>query len=388
MARRIKNEGTIYRRENGYWRAQYSLNGRRVSFTAQSQKECLDWVRRMQEQSNKGLTYENATVKLAIYLDGWLQSKKGTVRNKTLEHYQRDIENHIIPILGRIKVVDLRPFHIQGLYDQKLKEGIGIRSVGHLHSTLRQAMNHAMRIGVIYSNPCTATSIPKVPQREMLILDEGEVQSLLITAQQSQPELFALYYMAINTGLRQSELLGLKWSDLDEERSILHVRRQVRFVKGRGVEFSQLKTKSSVRSIRLGITALDLLWQHRFMQNQRAMILGPKWEDNEMIFPTGSGKPSYSSILQKRFKVLLKQASLKRIRFHDLRHTAASLMLKHNIPIMVVSRRLGHSKPSITLDVYGHLLAGMQEDAARVMDEVMTPVQIPIAPKLHRKPEF
>jgi len=385
--RRMNHDGSVFQWREGKWRAQITVEGQRLSFNGKSQKECLDWIRKTQTQVERGLTYEGSKISLKDFLTEWLVSKRGSIRKKTHDHYKRDIEIRIIPGLGNLKVSELKPVHVQRLLDNELIDGLGIRSVRHLYGTIRQALNHAARLGIISINPALAAQPPKQPRREFRILDESQIQILLNVAREYQPDIYALYFLALNTGMRQSELLGLKWIDLEWEAKSLYVHRQVQFEKGRGVILRGLKTKASKRVIKLGDQTLQILRDHKVSQADQSFANREKWIENDMIFPTFLGTLSYSSVLQKKFVRLLDKADLPKIRFHDLRHTAASLMLKHSIPVIVVSRRLGHSRPSITLDVYGHLIPGMQDEAARLMDEVMTPILVSIAPKLHQKQE-
>ncbi len=290
-------------------------------------------------------------------------------------------------MLGRIRVSELKAHHVQGLYDRKVADGVGIRTVTHIHSTLRHALNHALRLGILPANPTLATNPPKAKKRSLKILDENQVQRLLIGAMASQPNLYALYFLAVTTGLRQGELLGLKWGDVDWDSKSLYVRRQIQAERGKGLQFKPLKTRSSERLLQLGEETLRVLIEHQHKQANYSTQPGQTWNENDLLFPSGIGNPMYASKLQVSFKKLIKEAGLPNIRFHDLRHTAASLMLKHGISVMVVSRRLGHSQPSLTLDVYGHLIPGMQEDTARIIDQVVNPKMLQIAPKLHQENE-
>jgi len=195
---------------------------------------------------------------------------------------------------------------------------------------------------------------------------------LLIVAQAKSNRFFALYHLAVSTGMRQGELLGLKWSDLDCKQGLLQVQRQLTKKKGGGFEFTAPKTKAGTRRLDLGESALRVLRGHRQQQFLEMQSVG-------LVFPSTIGTPYNRSNLRKRFKLILDEAGLPEIRFHDLRHTAATLMLNHGIPVIVVSRRLGHARPSITLDIYGHLIPDKQKEVALLMDQLLTPIQIEIS---------
>lgn len=176
--------------------------------------------------------------------------------------------------------------------------------------------------------------------------------------------------------MRQAELLGLKWEDLDWERRSLQVHRQLVKTKGVGFEFTEPKTRSGRRTILLGKSTLEILRQHRLDQDAGHQSVEEGWNELALIFPDEDGTPMERRKLVSSFKDLIKEASLPEIRFHDLRHTAASLMLNNGIPILIVSRRLGHAKASITLDVYWHLIPSKQEEVAELMDTLLTPIEV------------
>ena len=213
----------------------------------------------------------------------------------------------------------------------------------------------------------------------MLFFDENQAQQLLLTAKVTNDRFSALYHLAIATGMRQGELLALKWSDIDWEFSSLQVQRQLSKNKGGGFTFTAPKTKSGTRRIDLGRTTLEVLKEHQQNQFEEIIASEDAWQDHNLVFPSSIGTPLDRDNLRRRYKKLLKKAGLPEIRFHDLRHTAASLMLNNNIPVIVVSRRLGHAQPSITLDVYGHLIPTKQQEVASLMDQLLTPIQIQIS---------
>jgi integrase len=210
----------------------------------------------------------------------------------------------------------------------------------------------------------------------MNVLDADQVTQFLIAVQGSCDE--ALYYLAIHTGMRQGELFGLKWTDLQWDKGELRIQRQVKRVPSKGWTFADPKTKKGRRTIKLGDEILKLLSAHKKRQDAQKVVVGELWMENELIFPSSMGTPLNQSNLRKEFLKVLDRAKLPKIRFHDLRHTAASLMLNNGVPPIVVSNRLGHSKPSITMDVYGHLYQETQTDAAKIMDDLVTPIKLDV----------
>jgi integrase len=179
----------------------------------------------------------------------------------------------------------------------------------------------------------------------MSFYDDRQVRSLLKTARDIEDKLYPLYYLAIHTGMRQAELIGLKWEDIDWSLSTIQVRRQVRHFKGANYAFLEPKSKSGTRTITLGKQALETLGHHKKEQETLVNAAGENWTDLDLVFPSGIGTPLTASNVRRAFRKLLAASGLPNIRFHDLRHTAASLMLNHGIPVLIVSKRLGHSKP-------------------------------------------
>ncbi|HEY9078078.1 MAG TPA: site-specific integrase [Anaerolineaceae bacterium] len=368
--RRGNQEGTIYQRKSGTWLAQVSIQGKRVSKSFPTQKESRLWIKKMLEQVESGLNATGARMIFGTYLKTWLENARGTIRPKTWQQYEGIVRNHLAPALGSIRLSELQPNHIQNLYGQMLKHGHSPRTMQLIHSVLRRALVIAQRQGLIGRNPAKVVDPPRYAKGEMKVFTDTQARQLLITARGMRNE--ALYHLAVTTGMRQGELLGLKWKDIDWSTCTIHVQRQAQRINGMGIIFSETKTRSGNRMIQFGQETLKLLAAHLKRQDLERKVEG--WRENDLIFPSTIGTPLEQRNFYREFKELLKVAGLPDIRFHDLRHTAATLMLLNGIPLLVVSRRLGHAKPSITLDVYGHYLPGMQSEAAALMDELVTPI--------------
>jgi integrase len=381
--RRGNHEGSIYPRKDGTWRAQVSIAGKRMSFSGISHKECREWIQRTRKQIESGLTYEGTQITLAEFASGWLAQRKADLRPGSWALYDATMRAHLIPALGRFRLGELRSMHIQAFYDGMIRNNTGPYVIRSNRKILGTILNQAVRLALIPSNPMKAAIPPKEPQSEMRIFDEDQVQRFLLAVRQLYPDDLALYQLAITTGMRQSEILGLKWADLDWANGVLNVKRQYLRLPDGSSAYMPPKTKSGIRSIRLGQATLTILREHRDKQFQQIR------SDQDVMFCGRPGVPLSPSTLTQRYKCLLKEAGLPALRFHDLRHTAASLMLHKGVSVLVVSKRLGHAKASITLDIYGHLVPSMQEQAAEVMDEITTPVSLPdlplVAPQLHRE---
>ena len=203
MAKKRGNkEGSLFKRKNGTWRAQVTVNGERLSFTGKSQKECRLWIKQTINQLDTGLTFYGAQICLGEFLLDWLVSTKASLRLKTWDQYQQIVCTHIIPDLGKIKLIELRPDHIQSLYDKKLRGGTGLRTVQLIHAVIHRSLNHAVKLGILGRNPDDVTTPPKPKQQEMKIYGESQVQRLIITAQAKEDRFLALYQLAITTGMR------------------------------------------------------------------------------------------------------------------------------------------------------------------------------------------
>jgi integrase len=368
---RSHSEGSVHQRSNGKWRAQVSIDGQRLSFTAKTKKEAWDWVQETNYQIKNGLTFKATDTTLDEFLREWLVTVSSSRSQGTHSSYKWTVDKRILPYMGKVKLKDLRADRIQRFYTRLQKEGLSKHAVAVTHKTLQSAMTHAVDLGVVGRNPCAGTTPPKPETIEMKFYDEHQVNCLLKTAREMGEKLYALYYLAIHTGMREAELLGLKWEDIDWKSSTLHVNRQVRHFKGSSYAFLKPKSKSGVRPIALGSKALNVLLKHKEEQKIARNAAGDDWKDLDLVFSSSVGTPYTASNLRRAFRKVLEASGLPKIRFHDLRHTAASLMLNHGVPILVVSKRLGHSKVSLTLDIYGHLIPGGQEKAADYMDGVV-----------------
>jgi integrase len=372
--RRGNNEGSIVKLPSGTYRAQVTIDGERLSYTSKTRAECQGWIRKMLDQIDEGLTFKGTQTTLEEFLKGWLVTAKTTLRPKPAQQYEKLTENHIIPVLGKVKLKDLRPDTIDGFYQNRIKAGVGVRTIRYCHSVLHRALEKAVTLGLLTRNPADGANPPRLNQPEITILDENQVIQFLIAAQGNRHE--ALFHLAVKTGMRQAELLGLKWMDLDWTSGVLHVRRQVQRIDGKGFVFCEPKTKTGRRSIQLGEASLQMLRKQLEKQRREKSGADDHWNENDLIFASSVGTPTELRNLLREYKKVLLKAGLPEIRFHDLRHTAASIMLKHNIPVFTVSRILGHSKPSVTLDIYAHMIPGMQDQAAKIMDEVIAPIQV------------
>ena len=219
--KRGNNEGSIYKRSNGTWRAQVTLQGERLNFTAKTKREAQEWLRKTLDEIDNGLNFESTKTTLTIFMEEWLISIEPALRYNTIKQYQQITRQYILPTLGNYRLRDIKPEHIQRLYNNMVKKGYGLLTVQLVHSVLHRSLVHAVKLDLLARNPNDATTPPKPKRKEMLFLDENQAQQFLIASKTQNDRFYTLYYMAIATGMRQGELLGLKWADLDWEKGEL-----------------------------------------------------------------------------------------------------------------------------------------------------------------------
>jgi len=373
MAKRATGEGSVYKRGNR-WVAQVGSGKNREYKYFDTQREAKEWKHKRIEQRRQGLVLTGSKVSLSKFLDDWLVVAENSVRPNTYLQYSQIVHQHIVPTLGKILLKDLRPDHVQSLYTMKLAGGTSPRTTRMIHAVLHRALNHALSLGLVIRNVSDVVTRPKVPRKEMKTLDDYQVRQLIQAAEGSRFQI--LFWIAVTTGLRQGELLGLKWSDVDWQTGRVQIQRQVQRRKGQGLVFCEPKSASGRRVITLGKATVEKLREHKEKQYQEKVLAGEKWQDYNLIFPSPIGTPLDSSNVMKVYKKCLEKAGLPNLRFHDLRHTAATLMLQQGINPKIVQERLGHSDISLTLNTYSHVLPSMQEEAAEKMDELLTLVEV------------
>lgn len=305
---------------------------------------------------------------VADLLERWLSDvMPDRVRPVTLESYRRYATGHIIPRLGAVKVQALRPLHVQQAFRALKQDGAGPRTIQLVHTILRAALRQAVLWEIITRNPADAVSSPRPASREMQTLSAEQVLQFLASAREDR--LFPLYLLAAASGMRRGELLALRWQDIDWTRGAVQVRRTLEWVNG-GPVFVEPKTLRGRRSVPLPRSVATLLRQHRASQNQERLAAGPLWQRNDLVFSRADGSPIPPHSVSHQFAHDLKQAGLPAIRFHDLRHTHATLLLEEGLHAKVVSAQLGHSS-IVSMDVYAHVTPGLNARVAEHLDRIL-----------------
>jgi integrase len=380
VGKRGNGEGSIYQRKDGRWVGQYTVQteeGRKYRYIyGKSRKSVAERLTKAMADRDGGLIFDAGNVTVGEYLDRWLSdSVRDTVRNKTYNDYAYLVRRHIKPTLGRVQLKSLTPAHARRLYRAKLDSGLSSRTVNYVHVTLHKALKQAVNDGLIPRNVTDAVKAPRPVKKEVQSFTPEQARAFLNAARGDRLE--ALYIAAITTGLRQGELLGLRWRDIDLESGRLAVRRTL--VAGSvgshsGAAFDAPKNNKSRRTVKLTKSAIEALKRHKAAQNEERLKLGSLWEDHGLVFPNRVGKPMDHNNLYKRdFKKTLAHAGLPlTFRFHDLRHTCATLLLSKNVNQKVVQEMLGHATITQTMDTYSHVLPTMQDAATEAMESALS----------------
>lgn len=369
--KRANGEGSIYQRPNGTWVGVVDfgwVNGhrKRKSVSGKTRMEASKKIRTLLTTRDASLPMPTTAPRVDQWFDTYLNdvaAKK--VRPSTLHRYQGDVRNHVIPALGRKRLDQVSPADLTALYNAKLASGLSPVSVRHLHAVIRRALNVACKWQLITRNVAMLVDPPSMQRREIEPLSASQSRQLLDACRGDRLE--ARWAVGIALGLRQGEVLGLQWQDVDLDSGSLSVRRALQRQKGAGLVFTEPKTDRSRRTIPLPLPLLASMRAHRSRQLEERLVAGTEWADSNCVFATLTGKPTDPRDDWMAFKSLLVAAGLPNVRLHDLRHTAASLLLLQGVSARVVMEVLGHSQISLTLNTYSHVAPEMQVDA---MDRV------------------
>jgi integrase len=329
---------------------------------------------RLQHELNTGAFVEPSRLTVGQFLEKWL-SAKGTLSTKTREHYAEFVHKHFVPALGALPLAKLSPMHIQSYYAEKLasgrrdgRGGLSAQSVLLQHRVLRQALEQAVKWQLLFRNPTDGVEPPRPGEKEMGVLTVAQTAQLLEAADGTR--LYLPIMIAVATGMRRGEVLGLRWRDLDLDGRLVFIRQAIQRTEG-GIEFKQPKTQKSRRSVKLPPVLIEELRRHRATQAAERELLGKGYQDHDLVIAQADGTPFPPNAFTHAFTALMAKTGLPRIRFHDLRHGHATHLLLMGTNVKVVSERLGHSNVNITLNIYSHVLPEMQEEAAQRMDAAL-----------------
>jgi integrase len=374
MGRRGNGEGTISRRKDGRWEGRYYVptedGPKRKVIYGKTRAEVSEKLTKALSDRANGIVYDNENITIGEYMDVWLKgSVYGSVRQSTYDRDTNLVDNHIKPVLGSLKLKKLNSAHVQSFYRNRLDTGLSASTVRKIHDILRRGLAQAVDWHLTQRNVADVVKPPRPVPKEIVALSTDETRRLLDAAAEDRLE--ALYVLAVHTGMRQGEMLALRWQDVDMENAVLSVRRTLTR-RGGKVAFGEPKTKKSRRSIRLTPQAVEALRAHLERQLRDMEILGDHYQDQGLIFTTDTGAPiNPSNLRQRSFTPLLKRAGLPHMRFHDLRHTCATLLLSRGVHPKFVQELLGHATIAITLDTYSHVMPSMGDATAKAMEDAL-----------------
>lgn len=330
---------------------------------------------RMLNELEKGTYVEQTDLAFGEFMERWLADyAKGQVMPRTYERYKEIIDSRIVPELGKVPIAKLKPMHLQSFYSKLAADGrkdgreggLSPTTIVQHHRIIHKALETALRWQVVNRNVADAVDPPKKIKKEIKTLDMEQTRVLLLEVEKTNHH--AMIYLASYTGMRRSELYGLRWQDIDFETGDMTIRRAAKYIRGKGVIFEGTKNKKG-RPITLPESVLDALKKHKTNQAKDQLKAGGQWQDNDLLFCQKDGSPSHPDTITKWFPKFLAKLKLPKITFHGLRHTHATLLLNMGVHPKVVSERLGHSQIGITMDIYSHVLPTLQREATDKLEE-------------------
>ncbi|MBA3823177.1 MAG: tyrosine-type recombinase/integrase [Ktedonobacterales bacterium] len=368
--RRGNNTGTVTQREDGRWMARITLpSGKRKSIYGKTRKDTQKKLREVLNDLDQGLLPADGRQTVEQYLTSWLETVKHEIEPSSHLRYTYHMQR-VKKEFGTLPLSKLNSQRIQQFYSRLLEEGLAQTTVNTMHRVFKHALTDAVRLRLIPRNQAELVKPPRYEPAPKQVLSEAQVLKLLDAVKGDSLE--ALYPLVLSTGMREGELFALQWEDIDFDKGILHVRHNMQDI-GPGYRMAKPKSRSSRRTITLAPLALQALREHRQRQKIERESLGDVWDKTyDFIFPNQFGRHKIPTwFISDEFPRLLKKAGLPIIHFHDLRHTAATLLLSNGVHLKVASEMLGYSDVSITLRIYGHVLPNMQQNAADVANRLI-----------------
>jgi integrase len=368
--RRGNGEGSIYQRRDGVWCASLRIlgGGRKIVY-GRTHNEVRRRLTEMVHSKDSGTLSDARGVTVGEFLDQWMADVvQPSVRPWTYKGYEVHVRVHIKPALGRVPLDALSPRHVQALLNQKLAEGLSPKTVRYIRGTFRTALRQATRWGLIGRNPVDAVDGPKVERFEIRPFTPDEARQFLTAIRSDRLE--ALYSVALTMGLRQGEALGLRWQDVDLAMGSLHIKKQLQRVNGE-FQLVEPKTPRSRRTLALPGSIVAALRHHKDHQQDERHKAGHQWQDSDLVFTTDRGRPLDGTVVSHHFHRVLDHAGLPQRRFHDLRHSCATLLLVQGVSARVVMDVLGHSQIALTMNTYTHVIPELRREAADRMEALI-----------------
>ena len=334
----------------------------------EAEKACAELIVKYEN----GLYNEPNEMVMQEFFHYWLDNHyKYKVAKSTYDPLTSRVNNKIIPLIGHIKLKDLKPYHIEKYHNDLFIQGLGARSVATLHSIVSRSLNYAVKQEMILKNPCSIVGKPRVPNRDYTVWDIKDCHLFLSYVKNKDPYKYIAYYLAIYTGMRRSELLALTWDNVDFTKNKIFVNKSLYYKNSSEFYFQEPKTKKSKRAIAIDETIIKELKLHRKQVNEDRILYGPEYKEHDLVCCSFDGAPTPPNYLGDVFKKITNEIDVPKIRFHDLRHTHATILLRIGENPKVIQERLGHASIQITLDTYSHVLPDMQENAMSAFSKAM-----------------
>jgi integrase len=340
---------------------------RQKRVTARTKKEVELEVAKLIGKAQTGFT-DAGKVTVGEFLDNWLASVGPSLRPSTVRRYRDVVRLHITSQIGSLRLSRLTPSDVQCLYANRLEGGLSSTSLHHVHAILHRALDQGVKWGLLARNVTDAVDPPRRQSPAMQVWSATDAARVLATANGDALE--ALWHLALTTGMRRGELLGLRWSDIDLNAGTLSVRRTLSRGSTSRLENGEPKTVAGRRRVALPASSVERLRRRAIKQKELWLAVGPGYGDRDLVFATVNGTHIHPNTLSRAYRKLIERAGVPRIRFHDLRHTSATLLLANGEHPKVVQERLGHASISETLDRYSHVSADMQQRAAARFDDI------------------
>lgn len=321
---------------------------------------------------DRGSLLDPSKTTIGELLDEWLTTKAGTISDNSRKDYEIVVRRHLKPAFGNIRAQALKADRVQAQYGRWREDGMGAWTLKGCHLRLSQALDYAVKVGLLYVNVASHCEPPKLDRSKPIVWTKDELRRFF--AEADIDRLAPLWRLLAGEGMRRGEALGLRWSDVDLERGTAHLSRTVIADKSAGGKArlqDRTKTAAGARTVRLTAETVGILKAHR-REQASFRLAAAEWEDNDLIVTTSRGAPINPGNVRRSFDAVVKRAGLRPIRVHDLRHSHATLLLLAGVPAKIVSERLGHASVGITLDIYSHVLPDMQDEAASAFSRIMS----------------
>lgn len=373
--RRNSGEGSVYQRTDGRWCGQVNLgweNGRRRRkfFYGATAGEVQTQLLKARTTLSQGLPVAHERQTVNQFLTHWLEDTVKTfARPRSYESFDAIIRNHIEPAIGRIALDKLGPQHVQNLLSGKLKAGLSPQTAVNIRTVLRSALAQALKWGLVARNVAALVESPRIPRPKVHALDADQARALLEASRGDRFE--GIYVLALNLGLRRGEILGLSWDAIDFESRTIQISQAMQRLQT-GLAITEVKTERSRRVLAAPDAVMRTLKARHTQQLKERLLAGLQWQESGLVFTSPKGGPLEPITLHRNYKRLLTKASLPAdVRFHDLRHSCASLLLAQGTHLRVIMELLGHSSISLTANTYSHVMPAAMREAADTMHAIL-----------------